>query len=155
MSRATHSLPTWFKKPTATPSEPVVLRLGLLAGLTILAVGVAFLLQRRRPEPPSSPSYRSIAEVDRSEFVRPDARLLVAMFGSTSCNTCPQVWETISKIDQSDIASERIDVQTDPERHRRYRIDGVPTTIVASSDGTVRKTMFGPITSAELNALLD
>ncbi len=77
------------------------------------------------------------------------------MFGSTTCNTCPQVWETISKIDQSDIARERIDVQTDPERHKRYRIDGVPTTIVANLDGTVRKTMFGPITFAELGALLE
>ena len=77
------------------------------------------------------------------------------MFGSTTCNTCPQVWETISKIDQFDIARERIDVQTDPGRHKRYRIDGVPTTIIANRDGTVRKTMFGPISFAELGALLE
>ncbi|NNF53309.1 MAG: thioredoxin family protein [Acidimicrobiales bacterium] len=132
----------------------MVLRLGLLVALSIAAVGIAYLLQRRRSEPPSSPSYRTIAEVDRSEFVQPDARLLVAMFGSTTCNTCPQVWETISKIDKTDVARERIDVQTDPERHKRYRIDGVPTTIVANRDGTVRKTMFGPITRADLDALL-
>lgn len=154
MLRAIHSPPTWFKKPTPTRADSVLLRLGLLAGLSLLAIGAAYLLQRRRSDPPSSPSYRAIAEVDRSEFVQPEARLLVAMFGSTTCNTCPQVWETISKIDQSDIARERIDVQTDAERHKRYRIDGVPTTIVANHDGTVRKTMFGPITFAELDALL-
>ncbi len=131
-----------------------MLRLGLLVALSVLAAGVALLLQRRRSEPPSSPSYRAIAEVDRNEFAGPGSPLLVAMFGSTSCNTCPQVWEVIAKVRRPDVVTERIDVQTDPGRHKRYRIDGVPTTIVANADGTVRRTMFGPITLAELEAQL-
>jgi hypothetical protein len=46
-------------------------------------------------------------------------------------------------------------VQEDPRRHQRYRIDGVPTTVVANADGTVRRTMFGPITREELEELLN
>lgn len=131
------------------------LRIGILVGLTLIAVAVAVLLQRRRPEPPSSPSYRAIAEVDRSEFAHGDVPLLVVMFGSNSCHTCPQVWAMLETIEGPGIAVQRVDVQVDPDRHRRYRIDGVPTTIVVNADGTVRRTFFGPVERDVLVAELD
>ncbi len=131
------------------------LRIGILVGLTLVAVAVALLLQRRRPEPPSSPSYRAIAEVDRSEFAHRDVPVLVVMFGSSNCHTCPQVWEALETIEGPGVAVERVDVQVDPERHRRYRIDGVPTTIIVETDGTVRRTFFGPVDRDVLVAELD
>ncbi|MGI9609824.1 MAG: TlpA family protein disulfide reductase, partial [Acidimicrobiia bacterium] len=114
-----------------------------------VAVAVAVILQRRRPEPPSSPSYRTIAEIDRSEFAHPGAPVLLVMFGSTTCHTCPTVWDTIESLD---VPSERVDVQTDPKRHQRYRIDGVPTTIVAGADGVVSRTFFGPVSRQDLES---
>ncbi len=126
-------------------------RLVILAALTIAAIAVAYLLQRRRPEPPSSPSYRSISEIDRSEFAHPDASILIVMFGSTTCNTCPVVWETIESLG---VPAERVDVQDDPVRHKRYRIDGVPTTIVVNAAGIVGRTFFGPLTAEDLRAEL-
>lgn len=126
-------------------------RLVILAALTIAAIAVAYLLQRRRPEPPSSPSYRSISEIDRSEFAHPDANILIVMFGSTTCNTCPVVWETIESLG---VPAERVDVQDDPVRHKRYRIDGVPTTIVVNAAGIVGRTFFGPLTAEDLRAEL-
>lgn len=131
------------------------LRIGILVVLTVLALVVAVLLQRRRPEPPSSPSYRAIAEIDRSEFAHREAPVLVAMFGSETCHTCPRVWEVIESIDRPGVAIERIDVQSDPSRHRRYRIDGVPTTVIADADGIVRRTFFGPVDRPTLIAVLD
>ena len=129
----------------------MLLRVGLLVALTVIAVVVALLLQRRRPEPPSSPSYRAIAEIDRTEFAFPEAPVLVVMFGSTTCHTCPMVWDVIESID---VPAERVDVQHDPLRHQRYRIDGVPTTIVAEHSGVVRKTFFGPVSRKQLEATL-
>lgn len=131
------------------------LRIGVLVVLTVVAVVVALVLQRRRPDPPSSPSYRAIAEIDRSDFAHRDVPLLIVMFGSATCHTCPQVWAMIETIDHPGVASERVDVQTDPGRHRRYRVDGVPTTIVANADGTVRETFFGPLDRTTLLAVLD
>ena len=125
----------------------MLLRLGILVILTFIAVAVALALQRRRTEPPSSPSYRSISEIDRSDFDHPEAPLLVVMFGSNTCNTCPVVWETISDLG---VPAERVDVQDDPRRHKRYRIDGVPTTIIANAAGVVAKTWFGPVTKEQL-----
>jgi len=130
----------------------MVERLILLAVLTVAAIGVAALLQRRRTEPPSSPSYRSITEIDRSEFAHPEAPTLVVMFGSSTCATCPTVWSTIESLD---VPSERVDVQDDPIRHKRYRIDGVPTTIVANRAGIVGRTFFGPVSAQDLQSALN
>ncbi len=129
----------------------MVLRLTILLGLTIVAVIVAVVMQRRRTEPPSSPSYRAISEIDRSEFAHPGEPVLIVMFGSLTCNTCPTVWETIESIG---VPAERVDVQDDPERHRRYRIDGVPTTVIANSSGVVAKTFFGPLSKNQLQEAL-
>jgi thioredoxin-like negative regulator of GroEL len=127
----------------------MVERLAILVGLTLIAVVVAMVLQRRRREPPSSPSYRALAEIDRTEFAHTAEPVVIVMFGSTTCHTCPAVWETIQSLD---VPSERVDVQSDPKRHQRYRIDGVPTTVVANAAGVVSKTFFGPVSPDELES---
>ena len=133
-------------------------RLVALIVLTALAVGVALLLQRRRPDPPSAPSYRAPAQLDRSDFVEPSAPTLVALFASTTCDTCPKAWESIlaasSESDRGALAVQRIDVQDDPTLHDRYRIDGVPTTLVVDADGVVTQAFFGPVTVADVAAAL-
>jgi thioredoxin-like negative regulator of GroEL len=129
----------------------MLLRLAILLCLTVLAIIVAVALQRRRSEPPSSPSYRAVSEIDRSEFAHPEEPILVVMFGSTTCDTCPIVWETIESIGAP---AERVDVQADPKRHQRYRIDGVPTTVIADSAGVVARTFFGPLSKAQIEEAL-
>jgi hypothetical protein len=129
----------------------MLLRLTLLLALTVVAIIVALVLQKRRTEPPSSPSYRAISEIDRSDFAHPEEPILIVMFGSLTCNTCPTVWETV---ESTGVPAERVDVQDDPKRHRRYRIDGVPTTVIASSSGVVTRTFFGPVSSVELQAAI-
>jgi thioredoxin-like negative regulator of GroEL len=53
-----------------------------------------------------------------------------------------------------DVAWRRVDVQTEPELHRRYRIDGVPTTVVADADGVVLQAFFGPLSPGQLTETL-
>ncbi len=126
-------------------------RLVILAVLTVLAVGVAFLLQRRRPDPPSAPSYRAPRQLDRDDFVEPDKPVLVVVFASETCETCPGVWATAAPLESETIAVQQATVQSDPGLHKRYRIDGVPTTIVAAADGAVVKAFFGPLTAEDLD----
>lgn len=133
-------------------------RLIALVVLTAVAVGVALLLQRRRPDPPSAPSYRAPAQLDRDDFVNPSAATLVALFASTTCNTCPTAWEAVlaaaAERDGNTLAVQRIDVQDDPTLHERYRIDGVPTTLVVDAEGVVTQAFFGPITATDVTAAL-
>jgi Thioredoxin domain len=134
-------------------------RLVVLVVLTAAAVGVAVVLQRRRPDPPSAPSYRAPAQLDRNDFTAGADRWLVALFGSVTCDTCPVAWATVeavlATVPSGAIEAQRIDVQTNAELHRRYRIDGVPTTVVADVDGVVTQTFFGPMTSVQLRQALE
>ncbi|MGB5756394.1 MAG: thioredoxin family protein [Acidimicrobiales bacterium] len=129
-------------------------RLIVLVALAVLAAAVAYLLQRRRPDPPSAPSYRAPAQLDRNDFDHPDRRHLAVVFASATCNTCPEVWAMLQGLDAPFLAVQRIDVQESAELHKRYRIDGVPTTIFADAQGVVTKAFFGPIDADELRAVL-
>lgn len=129
-----------------------MIRLVILVGLVLAAVVLALILQRRRPDPPSAPSYRAPAQLDRDDFLRPDAAALIAVFASATCNSCPEVWALIEPLADRDLAVQRVDVQDGAELHRRYRIDGVPTTVLADSDGVVTATFFGPVDDEALRA---
>lgn len=127
-----------------------MIRFVILIVLALVAIGVALLLQRRRPEPPSAPSYKAPAQVDRDDFAGPNDLPLVVVFASTTCNSCPVVWEEVGRTRTDGVATERIDVQDDPKRHERYKIDGVPTTLVVGVDGVVAASFFGPLREGAL-----
>lgn len=130
-------------------------RLVVLVVLTIIAIAIAAVLQRRRPEPPTAPSYRAPTQVDRAEFAGRVDQALVVVFGSTTCSTCPAVWDVVAPLGSESVAVERIDIQTDPDRHQRYRIDGVPTTLVVDAEGVVAASFFGPVDEARLRTAID
>jgi thiol-disulfide isomerase/thioredoxin len=131
-----------------------VIRFVVLVVLVAIAVAIALLLQRRRPDPPSAPSYRAPSQLDRADFVGPERPVLAVVFASTTCQTCPEVWAMIEPLGSELLAVERVDVQDRGELHKRYRIDGVPTTLLADPDGVVTKAFFGPMTIDELDEAL-
>ncbi len=130
-------------------------RLVLLVVLVVVAFGLAWLLQRRRPEPPSAPSYRAPSQLDRSEFAGGVGTPLVVVFSSATCNSCPAVWDAVVRSQRAGVTTERIDVQDDPTRHERYRIDGVPTTLVVDGDGVVLTSFFGPFDEGAFKDAVD
>lgn len=131
-------------------------RLGILVVLTVLAIVVSLLLQRRRPEAPSAPSYRAPGQVDLADFVsRPTSgEVLIVVFSSTSCDGCIGVWKTLSELKTTGVQIQRIEVEDDPSLHKRYKIDGVPTTLVIDSEGIVTKSFFGLVTRSEIQTHL-
>ncbi len=132
----------------------MITRLLVLVALTLVAVGIAYLLRRRRPDPPSAPSYRAPAQLDRSDFVGPGTPILLVVFASKTCDSCSGVWELVETVERPDTVVERIFVEDDPDRHRRYRIDGVPTTLVVDPHGVVQQSFFGPLTAEDLRLAL-
>ena len=132
----------------------VLTRLIVLAVLAAAAVGLAYLLQRRRPDPPSAPSYRAPAQLDRDDFAYPERPYLAVVFASTTCETCPRVWALLEPLALPQLAVQRVDVQDRADLHQRYRIDGVPTTLFAGPDGVVVKAHFGPFGEDELREAL-
>ena len=72
------------------------------------------------------------------------------MFTSSTCDTCAGVWERAELLASDVVACQRIDFQDDTSLHTRYRIDGVPTLVVADADGAVRRAFLGPVTATDL-----
>lgn len=125
--------------------DRVVLVLGALA----IAGAFAAVLGRRTAAPASN-THHVPSVLDRRDFDRPDAPWLVAVFTSSTCNTCAGVWERAELLASDAVACQRIDFQDDKSLHERYRIDGVPTLVVADADGAVKRAFLGPVTATDL-----
>ncbi len=128
--------------------ERIVVAL-VLAGL---AVAVALLLQRRRTDAPTQPTgtFEAPAQLDRADFVRPDAPWLVCVFTSATCSTCGEVWSKAELLDAEEVAVQEVEAVADRELHRRYGIEAVPIVAIADADGVVRSSFVGPVSSTHL-----
>jgi hypothetical protein len=115
------------------------------------AVGVALLLQRRRPDAPTQGADWAVpAQLDRADFARPDAPWLVAAFTSATCTTCAAVWSRVEVLASDEVAVANLEAKADRSVHQRYRIDAVPLVVVADADGVVRHHVLGPLTATDL-----
>lgn len=132
-------------------------RLLLALALVAVATVIAVVLQRRRPAPPVTTEWHVPVQLDRSDFARPEAPWLVAVFTSATCDTCADVWSKAVHLDagpDGPVAAQEIEVTADPELHRRYAIDAVPLVLLADSSGVVARHFLGPVSTADLWAAL-
>jgi hypothetical protein len=128
----------------------MAVRVGLAVALIVLAVVVAFVLQRRRPAPPPRDVYPVPRQLDRSDFPRADAPWLVALFSSTTCESCQALPPKLGVLESADVATCEIEYHAQPDLHRRYEISGIPTTVVADASGVVRAAFVGAFTATDL-----
>jgi hypothetical protein len=128
----------------------VTSRLVLAAALVVVAMGVAWLLQRRRPAAPVRDVYPVPRQLDRADFRRADAPWLVALFSSTTCDSCQGLADKIAVLESPDVATCDVEFHAQPDVHRRYQISGIPTTVVADAEGVVRAAFVGQATATDL-----
>jgi Thioredoxin len=128
----------------------VAIRIGLAVALIALAVIVALVLERRRAAPPPRDVYPVPRQLDRSDFPRADTPWLVALFSSTTCESCENLSPKLAVLDSADVVTCEIEFHAQPDLHRRYEISGIPTTLVADSDGVVRAAFVGAFTATDL-----
>ncbi len=120
----------------------------VLAGVALL---VAAVIQRRqRPDAPVRAGYTIPEQLDRNDFLRPDAPWLVAVFTSETCGVCAGVWERAQPLESASVAVVEVELSSSPELHARYGIDAVPTTVVVDAEGVRRAGFLGPVTATDL-----
>lgn len=127
----------------------------LAGGIAVVAVLVALVMRRRRPDIPTQPARHVPTQLDRHEFTALDptaasAPWLVAVFSSSTCNACRDVWSKVRVMASSEVAVVDIDYASQRPLHQRYRIDSVPLTLVVDADGVVREHFLGPMTATDL-----
>ncbi len=123
----------------------------LLAGTVVVVVAVvALVLERRRPEPPTQAVWAVPAQLDRADFGRPETPWLVAVFSSASCDSCAKALAKARVLASDQVVVEDVEIGTQPDLHRRYHVDAVPTIVVADYEGVVRASFVGPPTATDL-----
>lgn len=126
-------------------------RFVIAAILALLAAVIAGYLTRRTARAPAPAREWNVPkQLDRSDFARPDARWLVALFSSADCEVCQAVWERAQVVDGAEVAVQNLDAKADKGLHERYRIDAVPLLLITDDEGIVRRHFLGPVTAADL-----
>jgi hypothetical protein len=126
--------------------ERVVVALVLVA----LAVVVALVLDRRRPDAPTQPTWAVPRQLDRADFAGTAAPWLVAVFTSSTCDSCRGTFAKATVLGCDDVVVEEVEVTARKDLHDRYGIDAVPTLVVADAEGVVRASFVGPPTATDL-----
>ena len=119
--------------------------------LAAVALLVAWGINRRKPAPrPSTESHRVPDRIDRGDFARPDAQVLVAVFTSATCASCAAMVATAHEVDSDMVAVDEAEVGVRGDVHRRYEIDAVPIAVVADRDGLVCASFAGSVSLPDL-----
>jgi hypothetical protein len=124
----------------------------VVAGLLVLvAIGVAAVLRRRRPEPPTQSRFSIPTQIDRADFpAAAGVPWLIAVFSSANCSTCQLVVQKANVAASREVAVHEIEYTRDRALHDRYAIDAVPTLVIADHEGVVRRSFQGPVTATDL-----
>ena len=126
-------------------------RLLIVVVVGIVAVVVATLVQRRRPPvEPADTGYHVPSQLHRSDFDRPDAPWLVVLCTSATSRSCQGMWDKARHLESDAVAVQQVEVTEAKAIHERYRIDGIPTTLIADAEGVVRSSFLGPATATDL-----
>jgi hypothetical protein len=130
-------------------------QLVVAAVVGVAAVVVAWVIRKRtRPDPPTQVPYAVPPQLDRRDFVRPDAPWLVVTFSSTTCSSCEDAWQKAQLLESPAVAVQDVEVSARKDLHDRYAIEAVPMILVADDDGDVRASFIGAPTAADLWAAL-
>lgn len=129
----------------------MIWRLVAAVGIVVVAIVVARWWQSRRSsDAPTQTRGQLPDQVDRADFDGPDAPWLVGVFSSDTCATCSDMIAKATVLRSDEVAVAVVSFQGAPDVHERYRIDAVPSIIVADRDGVVRAKFLGPTTATDL-----
>jgi hypothetical protein len=118
--------------------------------LVVVAIGVALLIRRRQPAPPTQPKWTIPTQLDRNDFDRPDAEWLVVVFSSKSCESCEAAWAKAAPLASAEVAVQDVSFQANQKLQERYGIDAAPTIVVVDRDGVVRASFIGTPPTGDL-----
>jgi hypothetical protein len=127
--------------------DRVVVAVAIIAVVAVVAV---IARSRRTPDAPTQRTTAIPDQLDRSDFDRPDAPWLVAVFSSATCDVCRSVVDKARVLESRDVAVVDVEYLTARSLHERYAITVVPTLVVADARGVSRAGFVGPMSATDL-----
>lgn len=130
-------------------------RLLVVLPVVAVAVAVAFVVQRRRPDAPAQPiEHVAPAQLDRADFDGAERPWLVAVFTSATCDTCAGVWSKAQVLGSDQVAVTEVEYGARRALHDRYHVTAVPTLVIADDRGVVQRSFIGTVSATHLWAAL-
>jgi Thioredoxin len=121
-----------------------------VAIVAVVALVAAIARRRRAPDAPTQRRFGAPTQLDRADFVRPEAPWLVAVFTSATCGVCQSVLSKAQVLASDDVAVQDVEYGAARALHERYSIEAVPTLVVADAEGVAIATFLGPMTATDL-----
>ncbi len=125
-------------------------RFYLLVLVAFFAGFLAYIIQRRASDTPVRTGWSVPDQVNREDFALPEVPWLVAVFTSSSCDTCAEVIAKAQPLASSQVTVQEIEAKENKHLHDRYKIEAVPLTALIDKQGVVRSHFLGPVRSSEL-----
>ena len=124
----------------------------VVALVIVVIVGIVAAIIRRRQvtDVPTQKRFSAPTQLDRSDFERPDAPWLVAVFSSATCDVCRTVTAKAQVLESKEVAVVEVEYTANRSLHERYAIDAVPTVVIADARGVAVATFLGPMTATDL-----
>ena len=127
----------------------------VIVGVVVVVALLANLWQRKRQvDAPTQGASEVPSQIDRSDFVRPDASWIVLAFTSATCQTCSDFERKVRVLETSSVAIQILEYTAERELHKRYKIDAVPAVLMADASGVVQANFLGPVSATDLWAAL-
>ena len=127
----------------------------IIVGVVVVVALLANLWQRKRQvDAPTQGASEVPSQIDRSDFVRPDASWIVLAFTSATCQTCSDIERKVLVLETSSVAIQILEYTAERELHKRYKIDAVPAVLMADASGVVQANFLGPVSATDLWAAL-
>ena len=127
----------------------------VIVGVVVVIALLANLWQRKRQvDAPTQGATEVPSQIDRSDFVRPDAPWVVLAFTSATCQTCSDIERKVRVLETNSVAIQILEYAAQRELHERYTIDAVPTVLMADANGVVQANFLGPVSATDLWAAL-
>lgn len=122
----------------------------------VVVVGVAALVLRRRHvvDAPTQKEWTVPTQIDPADLAgvgeSAPQSWSIAVFTSASCHVCADVVSKARVLQSSQVNVLEFEYGAHRALHDKYRIDAVPTLVVADSEGVVRRHFLGPVTATDL-----
>ena len=129
-------------------------RLVIVGAVVVVALLINLWQRKRRVDAPTQGAGEVPSQVDRADFVRPEAPWLVLAFTSATCQTCSDIERKVRVLETNNVAIQILEYTAERVLHARYKIDAVPTVLMADPNGVVQANFLGPVSATDLWAAL-
>jgi len=126
----------------------------LIAAVIVAIVSTVALVARRRrvDDAPTQREWHVPSQIDVGDFGS-DGRAdhwSVVVFTSSTCQVCRDVAHKATALASRHVTVRDVEYSAERKLHEKYRIDAVPTVLVADHRGVVHRHFLGPVSATDL-----